>query len=613
MAVIQPTFDPTLDQGSSPILGFFSAFLGERSEVNKAIMKQRLSQADPAYLSELIVENQKAIANLQEMKGRMQLSTNEMRGNFVRDTQQGILDITQAVESSRIKSQTDLAVARIGAAEKQAEIEAKQLELADLTGDERDQIRGLAVGIADATNLATSREQMEGNLQRNVSKIATDYSGNPFKQRAALSALRVQVENELASRGTSPQEAGFVIGALRQVEENAATMAESSDDLVRQASQYGASAPSVSQVLQSAGLPTAGAQQAYGGQPAAPQAAGATAQPAGAAPPPAGTGGQVQGGIAPSVNSWMREYARENIPDVSTTGMDAEIDRLKAEQEDLYAQLEEAKTQGPVQRMFMDFNRNYLLETPFKRQANQKMPDERMVRLVEEIGKLPDEQQVAFYDALRRTPEGPGRLMRAYESMSSTGAAGQKRLSEAGQPDLGAFDRTPVSMDDFRPYDSSRRSINPVEFGQSESQDPTMELARQVESIINSEPGETRDQLIDRLEAQSRTIKTNLSESMPTTASIASAYLMAIEDARDGDRGDFGKLKSDLKAIKSASMPYGEGEAPSPESEKIASEVSEASNSLGPYNRNDPYVDMEDLEIRPVNLKPGEKNPYENQ
>jgi hypothetical protein len=82
MPVIEPYFDPSFDLGTPFIVSYWAAFLGERSAMNKMIMKQRLQQMDPTERFKLQRQISEDIGKLEERKARIIQSDMEARGRI---------------------------------------------------------------------------------------------------------------------------------------------------------------------------------------------------------------------------------------------------------------------------------------------------------------------------------------------------------------------------------------------------------------------------------------------------------------------------------------------------------------------------------------------------
>lgn len=107
MAIVTPWFDASVDVGAPAFLQFWSSFLGQRSEINKQIMQERLAGADPAKLMQLEASMRENIVKLQQAKADLVGQSLASRGKLSREQmvlEGKLMDFTKAVLVANINN-----------------------------------------------------------------------------------------------------------------------------------------------------------------------------------------------------------------------------------------------------------------------------------------------------------------------------------------------------------------------------------------------------------------------------------------------------------------------------------------------------------------------------
>ncbi len=81
MPVIQPWYQSTRELGQPVFLTYWRGFLSERGAYNQKLMQARLEAQDPKHLREMLIQSQKNIAALEEMRAKLQMEDMASRGD----------------------------------------------------------------------------------------------------------------------------------------------------------------------------------------------------------------------------------------------------------------------------------------------------------------------------------------------------------------------------------------------------------------------------------------------------------------------------------------------------------------------------------------------------
>lgn len=525
MAVIQPRFDPTQDPGTNPVLAFMSSFMGERSSMNKQIMMQRMKAEDPAVLSGIIQENQKAIAKLSEIRARMMEETESRRAQFVTDMvverEKTFRDLTKVgveadIEAMKQRGMTDRDM---------AELRNEQFKAGQLSPEQSNDIDGysqIIVGtlMSDADD-ASKLRIVDQQIDQQVARIREIQ--NPYARRAAMEQLYNKTVSMASQAGLDPTFSDYATNKLYQQNELIKRETERGETGLEDVG-YGVRKPAVSRP--GTGVP--GDVTEYS------QAQGATSNPPGSGTPSAAaSGGSGQMSTQPRSDYWRE--AVYNIGDADTSAIDTQIKQLQEQNASLMADINRSRQQGPVGRMFQDFERNYMLETPFKRDAPQTESRD-LDEAIRIFNSLSDEMQLEILDTMRSTPQGPDRIDKINQELT-------RRLGGSVPPTSEQYDfsRTPVV---------SPRSTEVLDEASVAGSRNLRNLSDAADLALQAKYGEERNKAVNNLILESSRA---MNSGNPVAEQVGRSYIQAIDSSLAGERGDFDSLSSSIMKIRKAS------------------------------------------------------------
>ena len=386
MAVRTNTFyDPSFDLGQPAAVTYWATFIGQRSQMNMMIMKQRLDAQDPKVLAAIIAQKQATLMELVKQRGEMATRDLIARGKFASDLVRGVMQLEVAKEQGRAQS----AIAQL---ETSAEYQIAVLEdrrvaasLLTLSGRSTEAIGSTEVQRKEqnrrnpgASTIGTDRWRIVGEAVMGYEKTAT--IGGTSLESAARRAFGLKNVIDAARRAGDEAAADSLEEEWFPESTAAATVAsfgqdaEAIDDALAdlQRMGYGGGDGDAWRLYRELGLDIGyGGTAAPGGSGSAPSTRSGTTTPS-----PVGASGATTGGVP----SGEFPDGRASPGGVGSTGFlgdvfgakpdlaayDTQIITLQGDLGKLQRQLNAVLTGESSVDPFQGFSQNYMLENQFR-------------------------------------------------------------------------------------------------------------------------------------------------------------------------------------------------------------------------------------------------------
>ena len=420
MPVIQPWYDPHFDPGVPAVVSFWASFVGERQRMFDAQMKIRLSRMDNSGLSAEILQQRKALAAMQKIRGEMVAGTSERFDLLLMEGIRGEAQIKAREVAGKYQLEAQNVAARTNIAGMVSEEQMNNIDKATLDEDQEAMLDDV-IRDADSQEDPNARDAI---YRLGVDRILAqgDYQGGPrrdaIKRELAQNALREghasygwmtgdwfggqHVEEWFSGKYPGMSEAE-VAGRMGQV--TGGVRSEMSPGILEGI--FGS-------------LP-AGGPQGGAGTGGAPWTGGAAGTAPGVAPGRAsGSAGPAGGGASTSTppsspsQAWRQNFMAGIDPtlagfDTQIADLEANIKRLEAQQA-----IEQGALTGDV---FEGYVGNYLTGPPLFRERPNRGKAGRVQAAIDLLAgaKSADRDRVIEGVALERA--GPGRVKRAETTM----------------------------------------------------------------------------------------------------------------------------------------------------------------------------------------------------
>jgi len=200
MPVIQPWYQSTYERGAPAGLSYLSAFLSERGAYNRQVMAARLAAQDPKHLREMLVNSQKNIAALEELRARLQLEDAAARGDVAGMLVRALGSYTTAI----VNGEARVAEARIS--------QAGRLE-------------GIRLGLDDAARRSVAPGTDAQAALSAASALISEEGVAPEDTEAAYADKLAAVVNDARNSGEQAKVDGVLYAAWKQADREGHTAA----------------------------------------------------------------------------------------------------------------------------------------------------------------------------------------------------------------------------------------------------------------------------------------------------------------------------------------------------------------------------------------------------